>query len=177
MNLYPDKPLTWWLSIKNTILLCYWPTESYYSSNAKCHYSMFPFCLILEKESPPTCDYKIVNLSLRTYSVFEDSCFASPLLWLGGVGLHCGRSWIILLAGIIEWAVKMNNDSSNTLPLRDKWRERKNVQDWKHTEAGCVLMPALVCIFEATDSECKRGRVYSNVLSVFSLFWTLQRHN
>ena len=48
-------------------------------------------------------------------------CFAAFSLRLGGVGLHCGRSWIRLLAGIIEWAVKMIKDSSNILPLGDKW--------------------------------------------------------
>lgn len=54
------------------------------------------------------------------------SCFASPSPWLGGVGLHCGRSWISLLAGIMEWAVKMIKDSSNILPLGDKWWERES---------------------------------------------------
>lgn len=142
MNLYPDKPLTWWLSIKHhSLMLLAYRILLLLKHKMSLQHVSFPFDI--RKGISSHMWYKVVNLSLRIYSVFEDSCFASPLLWLGGVGLHCGRSWITLLAGIIEWAVKMNNDSSNTLPLGDKWWERKNVQEWKHTEAGYVLMRAL----------------------------------
>lgn len=93
-------------------------------------------------------------------------CFASFSLWLCGVGLHCGRSWISLLAGIIEWAVKMIKDSSNILPLGDKWWVRESepgrmceIESTQRQDIfQCQL--SLVCIVDCHWlCECKSGQI------------------
>lgn len=101
---------------------------------------------------------------LYTCSDFH-SCFASSS-WLGGAGLRCGRSWISLLAGIIEWAVKMIKDSSDILPLGDKWWERQSERErmceMKSTQRQGIFQCqlTLVCIVDCHWLwECKSGQI------------------
>lgn len=116
------------------------------------------------------------KLSQRIYIFFVTEanflcCFASPSPWLGGVGLHCGRSWISLLAGIIEWAVKMIKDSSNILPLGDKWwkseSEPERMCEIESTQRQDIFQCqlSLVCIVDCHWlCECKSGQITMQIL-------------
>lgn len=77
-----------------------------------------------------------------------------PLTRLCGIGPHCGRSWISLLARIMEWAVKMIKDSSNIPPLGGgrRW-EKEIVQDRERTEAARVSNGGLDSFVLSTVSD------------------------
>lgn len=90
-----------------------------------------------------------------------------PLTRLCGIGPHCGRSWISLLAGIMEWAVKMIKDSSNIPPLGggaggekrrlckiDSARRRCAFQTADSAHLYCRL-PLIYGVYRRTNNGCR----------------------
>lgn len=124
------------------------------------------FWMTLRKSHPFlwTASFFFIFQQMLTFSLVL-LLLSPPFTWLGGIGPHCGRSWISLLAGIMEWAVKMIKDSSNIPPLGgggekrrlckiESARRQAALQTADSTHLYCRL-PLTYGVYRRTNNGCR----------------------